>query len=216
MTRRLSHLFLASTAATFLLLAGARSAGAQSTDSQITNGPPPSVQLPPLPPAAGKDATQNDAAPQQQQTAPSSSSSTLPALPGANPPAASASPPVQASNGLPSVPFGRDGVREVQRQLIALGFNPGPADGLEGPATVAAARRYNEKRGGSGSVPVDGALLDRLQKDTAPRLSPEQVNARAQPARYQAQAPARAPADPVTNAVQQLETGVRGLFNGGN
>lgn len=100
-------------------------------------------------------------------------------------------------------------MREVQSQLIAL--DPGPADGEAGPATVAAAQQYNENRGGSGPVPIDGALLERLQQDSAPQLTPEQVAARARP-RYRTQAPA---ANPIANVMQQFEQNLRGLFGGG-
>jgi len=151
---------------------------------------------PPLPPAVQADTPQDAAAPQ----------------PGTAPPA-----PQQASdqasdrtNGFPPLPLGHDGIREVQSQLIALGFDPGPADGETGPATIAAAQQYNENRGGSGPVPIDGALLARLQQDTAPRLTPEQVAARAQP-----RASGSGASNPLANAMQQLESSLRGLFNGG-
>jgi hypothetical protein len=88
-----------------------------------------------------------------------------------------------------SLPLGRDDVVEVQNQLIALGFDPGPADGQVGPATLAAAQQYDQKHGGTGQVSIDGALLARLKADTGPRLTYEQVAAKAQ-ARPQAQASA--------------------------
>src|SRR5437868_1802481 len=91
------------------------------------------------------------------------------------------------SASLPSMPLGHDDVREVQNQLIALGFDPGVADGQIGPATNAAAQQYDQSRGGNGPVSIDGALLARLKQDTAPRLTYEQVAAKAQ-ARQQAQA----------------------------
>ena len=122
-----------------------------------------------------------------------------------------ASAPASTTGNFPPLPLGHDGVREVQSQLIALGFDPGAADGEAGPATVAAAQQYNENRGGSGPVPIDGALLARLQQDTGPRLTPEQVAVRAQP-RYQAQAPVT---NPLTNMMQQFESNMRTLFNGG-
>lgn len=40
-----------------------------------------------------------------------------------------------------SLPLGHDDVREVQNQLIALGFEPGSADGQVGPATTSAAKQ---------------------------------------------------------------------------
>jgi hypothetical protein len=117
--------------------------------------------LPPIPPAKQGDTTQNNAppAPQTQAAAPA------------------------------ALPLGHDDVRETQNQLIALGFDPGPADGEAGPATVAAAQQYDKSRGGSGQVSMDSVLLARLKADTAPRLTYEQVQARSQ-AQYQAQAPA--------------------------
>ncbi len=120
--------------------------------------------------------------------------------------------PANNSGGnFPALPLGHDGVREVQSQLIALGFDPGPADGEAGPATHAAAQQYNENRGGSGPVPIDGALLARLQQDTGPRLTPEQVAARSQP-RYQAPAPGYS--NPLVGAMQQLESNLRAMFGG--
>lgn len=90
------------------------------------------------------------------------------------------------ANGTPenssSIPLGQDNAREVQNQLIALGFDPGPADGQIGPATIAAAQQYDLSRGGDGRVSVDGAFLARLKEDTAPRLTYDQVAARSRAA----------------------------------
>jgi peptidoglycan hydrolase-like protein with peptidoglycan-binding domain len=118
-----------------------------------------------------------------------------------------------AQANFPALPPGHDDVREVQSQLIALGFDPGPADGEPGPATVTAAQQYNENRGGSGPVPIDGALLTRLKQDTAPRLTPEQVAARSQP-RYRATAPATSSFE---GAIQNFGASIRSILpNGGN
>ena len=101
---------------------------------------------------------------------------------------------------LPPLALAHDDVREVQNQLIALGFDPGPADGQVGPATIGAAQQYDQSRGGSGQVSIDGALLARLKQDTAPRLTYEQVAARSQ-----AQTSASAPAsNQFGNVVQQI------------
>ena len=81
----------------------------------------------------------------------------------------------RAAANLPAVPLGHDDVREVQNQLIALGFDPGAADGQIGPATNAAAQQYDQSRGGNGQVAIDGALLGRLKADKASRLTYEQV-----------------------------------------
>jgi hypothetical protein len=151
---------------------------------------------PPLPPAQGEA----QPAPQQVDTQ-------------QQPPPQQAAAPTPTNNSginFPPLPLGHGGVQEAQDQLIALGFDPGGADGEAGPATIAAAQQYNENRGGSGPVPVDGALLARLQQDTGPRLTPQQVAARSQP-RYQAQAPR---ANPLVGAMQHFESNLRGLFNG--
>lgn len=87
-----------------------------------------------------------------------------------------------AAESPPAVPLGPVNVREVQNQLIALGFDPGPADGQVGPATLSAAQQYDLNRGGNGHVEIDGAFLARLKADTAPRLTYDQVAARSRAA----------------------------------
>ena len=121
--------------------------------------------------------------------------------------------PEQASllgNGSPenstSIPLGLDNAREVQNQLIALGFDPGPADGQIGPATIAAAQQYDLSRGGSGQISIDGPFLARLKADTAPRLTYDQVAARsraAQPGPTSASASIAA-SNQFGNVVQQI------------
>ena len=133
------------------------------------------------------------------------------ALPSAQAPAA---PQQQANASLPSLSLGHDDVREVQNQLIALGFDPGAADGQAGPATVAAAQQYDQSRGGSGQVSIDSALLARLKADTAPRLTYDQVAARSQ-SHAQAQAPASA-ANQIGSIVQQLAPLIGATVDSGN
>lgn len=112
-----------------------------------------------------------------------------------------ASPPANsAAATLPPLPLGHDDVREVQNQLIALGFDPGPADGQIGPATTAAADQYDQNRGGTGRVSIDGALLARLKADTGPRLTYEQV---AERSRQQASAPANVAASNAFGGIVQ-------------
>ena len=124
-----------------------------------------SVTPPPLPPLQGD--TSQKAGPQPQA-----------ALLGTNSPVPAAA------------PLSREDVKETQNQLIALGFDPGTADGEAGPATVSAAQQYDQSRGGSGRVNLDSAFLARLKADAAPRLTYEQVAARSQ-ARAQAHSQAR-------------------------
>ena len=115
--------------------------------------------------ASGSPAQASDPEPQQQASAP-------------------------ATPQAPPLPLGHGDIREVQNQLIALGYNPGPADGQIGPATTMAADQYDASHGGSGDVAIDGALLARLKADTGPRLSYEQVEARAGGQQSVASAPA--------------------------
>jgi|GEM_PF-3867837 len=141
-------------------------------------------------------------------------STNQPALPPL-PPAPQSQAALPASNStLPPLPLGQDDVREAQNQLIALGFDPGPADGQAGPATVAAAQQYDQSRGGKGQVSIDSALLARLKADTGPRLTYEQVAARAQ-SRSQAQAPASA-ANQFGSIVQQLAPLIGAVVNSSN
>jgi hypothetical protein len=193
MSHQYPHLKLISGAlAAAVLIGWAAGAGAQT--SEPTPPPlPPATQAPVSPPDNGAPAPQQQQTDTQQQ-----------------PPQQAAAPANNSGGDFPPLPLGHGGVQEAQSQLIALGFDPGPADGEAGPATIAAAQQYNENRGGSGPVPIDGALLARLQQDTGPRLTPEQVAARAQP-RYQAQAPS----NPLVGAMQQFESNLRGLFSGG-
>src|SRR5471032_357377 len=138
----------------------------------------------------------------------------LPPLPPATQPQAAL--PANNAN-LPPLPLGHDDVREAQNQLIALGFDPGAADGQAGPATVAAAQQYDQSRGGSGRVSIDSALLARLKADTAPRLTYDQVAARAQ-SHSQAQAPASAgnQMGSIGSIVQQLAPLIGAAVNSSN
>ncbi len=111
------------------------------------------------------------------------------------PPQEASLPAQNAGESQPAIPLGPVNVREVQNQLIALGFEPGPADGQIGPATASAAQQYDLSRGGNGHVEIDGAFLARLKADTAPRLTYDQVAARSrapQPSYTSAPAPAAA------------------------
>ena len=180
---------IAGIATAALLIGWAAGVGAQS---------PNQPALPPLPPATQGNTAQNNAPPSAQAPAA---------------PQSQAAPPASNAN-LPALPLGQDDVREVQNQLIALGFDPGAADGEAGPATIAAAQQYDQSRGGSGQVSIDSALLARLKADTAPRLTYDQVAARAQ-SRSQAQAPASA-GNEIGSIVQQLAPLIGAAVNSSN
>jgi Putative peptidoglycan binding domain len=172
-----------------LLIGWAAGVGAQSANQPA---------LPPLPPAKQGDTTQNNAPPSAQAPADPQPQAALPA----------------SNANLPPLPLGHDDVREVQNQLIALGFDPGPADGQPGPATLAAAQQYDQSRGGSGQVSIDSALLARLKADTAPRLTYDQVAARSH-ASSQAQAPASG-ANQIGGIIQQLAPLIGAAINSSN
>lgn len=81
------------------------------------------------------------------------------------------SPPVTARTDAPGLVFSNPSpspeanrpltaaeVREAQRLLFEQAFDPGTADGIAGPTTVAAVKRYEERRG----LPITGSLDLRL------------------------------------------------------
>ncbi|MDX2102141.1 MAG: peptidoglycan-binding protein [Alphaproteobacteria bacterium] len=72
--------------------------------------------------------------------------------------------PPQGSAALDDTrPIGAADIRRVQQALTALGLNPGPVDGVDGPRTQAAVSAYQRQAG----LPVTGritrSLVQRLQ-----------------------------------------------------
>jgi peptidoglycan hydrolase-like protein with peptidoglycan-binding domain len=59
-------------------------------------------------------------------------------------------------------------VREVQGRLRAMGFNPGPVDGIIGPLTENAAKQYQRARGLEVTGAVDRTLLVQLRQEPPP------------------------------------------------
>lgn len=129
--------------------------------------------------------------------------------------AADPSPPQQQAS-LPPLPLGHDDIREVQNQLIALGYNPGPVDGQIGPATTMAVQQYDASHGGNGQASVDGALLARLKADTGPRLSYEQVAQRSQQAQASAPASGASQFGGIVNQILPLISGAIANSNNNN
>ena len=70
---------------------------------------------------------------------------------------------VRRDGGEVTEPFPKSGerVREVQRALTGLGYEPGPIDGLMGPRTRAAVRAYQEASG----LTADGTLTPELERE---------------------------------------------------
>jgi type IV secretory pathway VirB10-like protein len=61
-------------------------------------------------------------------------------------PVAPASPPAAAAAPAPPQPLSKDEIKELQGKLGAAGFAAGPIDGVVGPQTQAALRRYGQSR----------------------------------------------------------------------
>lgn len=76
---------------------------------------------------------------------------------------AAASPPALAA---PSRPLSKDEIKELQGKLGAIGFAAGPIDGVVGPQTQAALRRYAQSRSlATPAEPTQETLL-RLRSET--------------------------------------------------
>lgn len=58
----------------------------------------------------------------------------------------------------------RDNVRQVQDALEAKGFDPGPIDGIAGPRTKAAIRKFQDRFGMKASGEIDNQTLFALGK----------------------------------------------------
>ncbi|MBI3196792.1 MAG: peptidoglycan-binding protein, partial [Rhodospirillales bacterium] len=67
--------------------------------------------------------------------------------------------------------LGRNEILELQTRLKALGLSPGPLDGVAGPQTAAAVRRYEESRGQPPTGFVDRDLLIQLQQEPPSRTT---------------------------------------------
>jgi formylglycine-generating enzyme required for sulfatase activity len=64
----------------------------------------------------------------------------------------------------PSLAPSKDQIRETQRLLATLGYDPGPADGIMGRGTRTAIERFQRQSGRSADVMVSDELLDSLRK----------------------------------------------------
>ena len=60
-------------------------------------------------------------------------------------------------------PATNDTVLQIQRELAARGWNPGPADGLAGPRTREAARQFQVQAGLATTGTLDAGLLNSLK-----------------------------------------------------
>jgi len=94
-------------------------------------------------------------------------------------PVASPSPAVPAtSSSVPNRPLttGTE-ILEAQRWLYELGFDPGPRDGVSGPSTIAAVRRYEATRKWTITGDLDIRLLEFLRAEKGvPNAPPRQAS----------------------------------------
>lgn len=112
------------------------------------------AETPAAPPAAPPQAAAAQAVPDSSVAA------------AAPPPAAAAQAAPDPSAAAPQMPTAA--VREMQGRLRAMGFNPGPVDGIVGPLTENAAQQYRRARGLEATGAVDGNLLAQLRQETPP------------------------------------------------
>jgi hypothetical protein len=136
-----------------------RITGAQSVDLK----PPP---VSPAPTGASAPRPSGDTMEAAAPAVEAASASTPPPIVEPQPQEA-ATPPAPASA---SLAFAE--VRELQRRLRAVGFDPGPLDGNAGPTTANAARQYQRARGLAVTGEVDRDLLARLRGERTAARSP--------------------------------------------
>lgn len=74
-------------------------------------------------------------------------------------------PPAAVADAPPSRPLTKDEIKELQGKLGAAGFTAGPVDGVVGPQTQAALRRYAESRSLAKPEATQETLL-RLRSET--------------------------------------------------
>jgi len=68
-------------------------------------------------------------------------------------------------------PLNAEEVRELQTLLELLGLRPGRPDGIPGPLTAGAVKRYQESRGQVMSGSITRELLEQLRQGIAPSVS---------------------------------------------
>ena len=135
---------------------------------------PPSEPLPPSPVEQAKAAIPR--ADDMPEKAPPPAS-----VPAISPPPASPSPatsleqpPAPSTPQIPPpapakpAPLNADEIRELQGKLKALGFDPGAVDGVVGPTTLRAVRKYSQARA-IANAEATRDLLVRLRSETPPK-----------------------------------------------
>ena len=113
----------------------------------------------------------------------------------------------QPIGGPEEPPLQRDEVRDIQARLRAFGFNPGPLDGIAGPATQAAVMHYQQNRELPQDGTIDRQLLEQLRQDPAPQIvaPPQGVQRPARVARSSNASRSPDPFEPLRTAAQDFE-----------
>jgi hypothetical protein len=135
--------------------------------AQTPRPTPPSSQQASAPAAPMPSVDPHDAMASTSTTAPPpASAASLDTHGTTNPTAASgpAQPPAAVPDDRPLETYE---IMEIQSRLKALGFEPGPLDGVPGSRTLDAARRYETARGRTAHDGLDRALLADLRQDKA-------------------------------------------------
>jgi hypothetical protein len=84
------------------------------------------------------------------------------------PPPAPSAPQVPPGAQAKSAPLKADEIRELQGRLKALSLDPGPVDGVVGPMTLSAVRKYSEARA-IANAEATRDLLVRLRSEPPPK-----------------------------------------------
>lgn len=166
----------------------------------------PPVSAPPLEPAVASAIASMAATPAAEPPPPIRKASVDEAPPKVDP--VTAVEQATTESAAPA-PLRAEEIREVQTKLRSFGFNAGPADGVAGRMTLAAAEQYQQARGLPQTGSIDSELLDQLRQDPAPQVA-LQVAQRAprQPVRAST-ATARRQSDPFQRLGQWLDSLVR-------
>lgn len=119
---------------------------------------------------------------------------------------------VPEPSGLEEPPLRRNEVRDIQMRLRAFGFNPGPLDGVAGPATHAAIMHYQQNRELPQTGTIDRELLEQLRQDPAPQVVAPQVAQRpVRVARASNASRSSDPFEPLRTAAQDFERWLQSL-----
>lgn len=93
-----------------------------------------------------------------------------------HPPAALSAADEPATRAAPTVAHVADPrIREAQKLLHALGYSPGPTDGIDGPRTRSAVKQYAATAGRHSDGTVTAALLTDMRRDVANKHQARQL-----------------------------------------